>query len=70
MEKNDWKFEILAFIFMCIFVPVGYIIFVIQRSVEFIKDIFDWYEFKESLKSTADWIISMKIKIYKLTHGE
>jgi len=68
MTKNNWKLEVLAFIFMCVFVPIGYIIFVIQQFSEFLKTIFDMYEFKDSLYRTGYSIAEIRYKIYKYTH--
>ena len=70
MTKNNWKLEVLAFIFMCIFVPIGYIIFVIQQFIEFLKTIFDMYEFKDSLYRTGDSITEIRYKIYKYRHSK
>ena len=69
MNENSLKFKFLSFLFMFIFIPIGYAIFIIQNFIEFLKGLFDMYEFKESLRNIGDSLLKIRLKVYKFTHN-
>ena len=68
MNETSFKFKFLSFLFMFIFIPIGYVIFIIQNFIEFLKGLFDMYEFKESLRNMGDLLLKIRLKIYRFTH--